>query len=373
MSRAAIDSRAGREKALGSGARSALPRTGLNVTTPAPRTAWRELIAADPDVLVMQSPEWVDAICAGGGYVDASRLYETPAGTRLVLPMVRRSIAIETELAPQASMPHAWGMGGLIGGHRAREEELATVIDDLAACSAVRTHIRPNPLHDEMWRHAVELGALTIPRRAHVLDLAAGADGVWKAMRSEARRGVRKAERSGVEIECDSTGRLVPVFHELLRLSVERWAKQQHEPPALARLRARRRDPLIKFQRMADALGESMQVWVAWKDGAPAASNIVLRGSNFNDTRGAMNEELARPTSANDLLEWRQIEDACEAGCRWFHLGESGNSRGLAQFKEKWGARPVAYSEYRFERLPLTRTDQLLRTTAKRILRFRDA
>jgi hypothetical protein len=354
-------------------AQRARPRPGLQVTSPAPRDVWRELIAADPEVLVMQSPEWLDAVCAGGGYVDASRLYETAAGTRLVLPMVRRTGLMPADLAPRASMPHAWGMGGLIGGRQASEEELAAVIADLATGSSVRTHIRPNPLHDGMWRHAAELGALTIPRRAHVLDLSGGADRVWMAMRSEARRGVRKAERSGVEVECDSTGQLLPVFHDLLRLSVERWAKQQHEPAILARFRARRRDPLIKFQRMADALGEAMQVWVAWKDGEPAASNIVLRGTNVNDTRGAMNKELARPTSANDLLEWRQIEDACEAGCHWFHLGESGNSRGLAQFKEKWGAQAVPYSEYRFERLPLTRSDQLLRTTAKRVLRFRDA
>jgi hypothetical protein len=343
------------------------------IASPAPRDVWRELIAADPDVLVAQSPEWIDAICACGGYKDASRLYETASGRRFVLPMVRRTGVLPSALAPQASMPHAWGMGGLLGEGGADENEIAAIVGDLAASPAVRTHIRPNPIHDEMWHSAAQNGAVKIARRAHVLDLAPGADDIWKSMRSEARRGVRKAEKSGVEIECDSTGRLVPVFYELLKLSVERWAEQQHEPRALARWRLKRRDPLAKFQRMAAILGDAMQIWVAWKDGAPAAANVVLCGRNVNDTRGAMNKELARPTSANDLLEWRQIEDACRRGCRWYHLGESGYSRGLSQYKEKWGARPVTYSEYRFERLPLTRADQLLRTAAKRVLRFRDA
>jgi hypothetical protein len=343
------------------------------VASPTPRDVWRELLAADPDVLVMQSPEWIDALCADAGYVDASRLYETAGGGRFVLPMVRRTGALPKKLAPQASMPHAWGMGGLICERPASENELAAIVADLAACGAVRTHIRPNPIHDDMWKSARQVGAVTIPRRAHVLDLAPGADGIWKAMRSEARRGVRKAEKSGVEIECDSSGRLVPVFYGLLKLSVERWAEQQHEPRALARWRFKRRDPLVKFQRLAEALGDAMQIWIAWKDGVPAAGNVVLHGANVNDTRGAMNKEIARPTSANDLLEWRQIEDACKGGCRWYHLGESGYSRGLSQYKEKWGARPVTYSEYRFERLPLTRADRLMRTTAKRLLRFRDA
>ena len=369
MTPAAVGSHSGPARA--SARQAAAPATP--VASPAPRGVWRRLLAADPDALVMQSPEWIDAICAGGGYVDASRLYETAAGGSFVLPMVRRTGILPARLAPLASMPHAWGMGGLISERPATEDELLAIVADLAASTSVRVHIRPNPLHDDMWRSARGLGAVTIPRRAHVLDLSGGAGQAWKTMRSEARRGVRKGERSGIEIECDSSGRLVPIFHQLLELSVERWAKQQHEPQFLARLRASRRDPLVKFERMAAALGDAMQIWVAWKDGVPAAANIVLRGANVNDTRGAMNKEIARQTSANDLLEWMQIEDACKSGCRWFHLGESGDSKGLAQFKEKWGARPVPYSEYRFERLPLTRADQLLRTTAKRVLRFRDA
>ena len=45
---------------------------------------------------------------------------------------------------------------------------------------------------------------------------------------------------------------------------------------------------------------------------------------------------------------------------RSYHLGESGASRSLAHFKEKFGARPVPYAEYRLERLPLTRAGAVL-------------
>jgi hypothetical protein len=346
---------------------------GLRVTSPAPRGAWRELLAADADGLVTQSPEWLDALCAGGSYEDASRLYETDRGTRLVLPMVRRRGPWPFGLAPLASMPHAWGMGGFLADRRATQEDVAAIVADLASSSALRTKIRPNPLHDDDWRHARSWGAVAIPRCAHVVDLRGGVDEVWRGFRSHGRQGVRRAERSGLDVECDATGRLVPVFYELLQLSIERWASQQHEPLALARWRGRRRDPLEKFVRWAAALGDAMRVWVAWKDGSPAASIIVLQGANANDTRGAMNKELAGPTSANDLLEWLAIQDACRAGCRWFHLGESGSSPTLSRYKEKFGARPVSYSEYMFERLPLARADTLSRGLVKRVLRFRDA
>ena len=124
---------------------------------------------------------------------------------------------------------------------------------------------------------------------------------------------------------------------------------------------------------MAAALGGAMRVWVAWKDGQPAASMVVLIGANASDTRGAMNRELAGPTNANDLLQWLAIEDACLAGCRRYHLGESGRSRSLAHFKEKFGARPVPYREYRIERVPVARLDALSRGLTKHLLRFRDA
>jgi lipid II:glycine glycyltransferase (peptidoglycan interpeptide bridge formation enzyme) len=244
---------------------------------------------------------------------------------------------------------------------------------DLAREPAVRTSIRPNPLHAGLWTGARSSTSIAIPRLAHVLELGDGPETTWRGLDKDARRGVRKAERCGIEVECDATGRLVPVFHRLLELSIKRWAAHQHEPLALARWRGRRRDPMQKFERLAATLGEAMRVWVAWKDGEPAASIIVVQGRNASDTRGAMDKELAGPTSANDLLQWLAIEDAARSGCRWYHLGESGRSRGLARFKEKWGARPVPYFEYRFERLPLTRADGLARGLIKRALRFRDA
>ena len=346
---------------------------GARVTSPAPRDVWRELMRTDPASLITQSPEWIDGLCAAG-YRDASRLYETPWGTRLVLPLVQRAKGWPASRAPRSSMPEAWGMGGVLASSPPEARDLAIVVEDLAADPAVATGVRPNPLHAELWEQATHAGAFAIPRRAHVLDLAGGADVVWdKRFSSNARNRVRKAERSGLEVEFDATGRLVPVFHQVLSLSVERWAEQQHEPLALARFRANRRDPLAKFERLAELLGDRMRIWVARKDGVPIATSLVLRGNNAHRTRSAMDKEIAGPTCAGFLLEWLAIQDACAAGCASYHLGESGWSKPLSHYKEKFGARPVEYAEHRFERLPLTRGDALARSVVKRAVRFRDA
>jgi hypothetical protein len=247
------------------------------------------------------------------------------------------------------------------------------VFSELASRRVVRASVRPNPLDAETWSAARPDGAVVVPRLAHVLSLEGGFDVVWKdRFAGTARTAVRKAERSGLTVECDTSGSLVPVLYELFERSLERWGRQQHEPRALARWRGRRRDPVRKFELMARTLGEACRIWVAWKGERAAAAILVLQGANAHYTRGAMDKDLAGPTRANYLLHRLAIEDACTAGCRHYHMGETGTSASLAQFKSRFGATPYPYAEYHLERLPITAFDRQARRGVKRVLGFRD-
>src|SRR5690606_38818046 len=115
------------------------------------------------------------------------------------------------------------------------------------------------------------------------------------------------------------------VFYELYEKSVARWAKQQNEPLWLARWRAQRRDSMQKFLTIARTMKDACRVWVARHNGVPVAASIVLQHHNVNDSRGVMDKELAADIYANDLLLKMTIEHACNNGCRYYHLGESGN------------------------------------------------
>lgn len=347
--------------------------TPAQVISPAPRSVWHELLAADPEALVFQSPAWTDAMCATGEYADASHLYQYADGRSLLLPMVRRT-GLPGLLSYEASMPNAWGMGGLLSTAPLRSSDTALVFSDLVQRKVIRTSIRPNPLFADAWARSVPPGVLALPRSAHVLDLEGGFERVWKEkFASETRTSVRKAERSGVVVECDTTGKHIPVFYELFVQSILRWASQQHEPAWLSRFRANQRDPISKFQKMADRLGSAFKLWVAWVDREPAAAIIVLQDKNASYTRGAMNKDLAGPSRANQLLHRMAIEDACQAGCKRYHMGESGSSSSLSQFKERLGAVPYSYAEYYIERVPITAADRKLRGAVKRIIGFKDA
>ena len=352
-----------------------VPGSKAIVHTTVTRDQWRQLLEVDRDALPTQSPEWIDSLCANREYREASRLYEMPDGRRAILPLVRRA-GVLGRLAGLESMPKSWGFGGLIASDGVTPDMAGAVLDDLSGPLMCRVRLRPNPMHGSVWAQAVtgHRSISEVACRAHVLDLAGGFDVVWRErFRPTTRTKVRRAERLGVVVHTDTSGELVGVFHDLLVRSFDRWADQQHEPRWLARLRGRRRDPVEKFQTLAARLGERCRISVAWYEGRPAAAMLVLRNAHVaHYTRGAMDKPLAARSFANYLLHKTAIEEACNSGCRLYHMGESGASVGLSQFKAHFGASCHPYAEYRIERVPVSRVDGIVRTTVKRAIGFRD-
>jgi hypothetical protein len=270
------------------------------------------------------------------------------------------------------SPPEACGFGGIVAEGGVRESDIRAILADLAQLPALRSSIRPNPLHAELWETAADGRWMRIPKRAHVIDLTKGEPAVWRGLHKSRRRQVRRAKERGVDITCNSTGNALAHYFDLYEGSLRRWADRQNEPLALARFRARRRDPPRKFAAASRRLGLRFQVWSAHHEGRVVAVNLTLRDLNAHSTRLVMAREVAAPLGATALLEWRAIQDAVAAGCRSYHLGESGTSAALAKNKEEFGAIAVDYFAYRQERLPLTPIERRVRSLAKRAIGFKD-
>jgi Acetyltransferase (GNAT) domain len=340
--------------------------------SPAPRDAWEVVLRSDPLALETQSPAWTDAACASGPFEDASRLYETVDGRLLVLPMLRRRHT-GGALSMEASNPPGWGVGGLLAPGGPTAAEAATVFSELAGRHVLTQRLWPNPLTAQAWAAGAPGNAKATDRVAHLIPLEGGFEHVWsKLVHKSSRRGARHAEREGVTIECDDTGRLIPEFYALHSQAVSRWSRLQHEPQWMAMRRHRRNDALEKFEAIAKCLGERCQVWVARMGATPIASMIVLQGNNAYDFRAAMDEDYTS-YRANDLLLRSAISDACRAGCHSYYMGDSGQSVTLAKFKERFGARQYDYAEYLLERLPISTAEQGLKRAVKRLIRFRDS
>jgi len=344
----------------------------VHVASPAPRMIWESVLTKDPNVLVDQTPDWLDCICAAGSYKDASRLYEIPNRGTFILPMVR-SRFVPGFMASIHSLPPSWGTGGIIGNVSAQQIDVEIILKDLISLPGLRILIRPSPLANAAWKNVRGTGITVVSRRAHALDLRGGFDHIWNhKFDKKTRNLIRKAESNGLTIECDKTGMLVPVFYQLFEQSVSRWAEQQHEPQWLARQRAHRRDPIAKFEMIAKRMKSACRIWVAWYQNEPAAAILILQGTNAHYIRGVMNMDIAGPTKANDLLQRYAIEDACQSGCGYYYMGDSGQSASIAHFKHRFGAEAIPYAEYHLERLPITQVDAKLRGLVKRVIGFRD-
>lgn len=344
--------------------------TIVSTMTPAPRAPWWELVQSDPASMADHTPAWTDAITASGPYRDASRLYELSDGRRYVLPLVQRC-GPGRVAGLSASFPEGWGFGGLVGPAK-DASVVRLVLEDLAGRRDVHTRIRPDPLDAAIWVEGAPPQVATTAKRAHVLDLRPGVEALYAGLHPSARRALRKAERAGVQVIGEAGPAQLDEYYRLYERSLARWASASHEPVWLARWRGRRRDPLAKLRAMADHLGDRFRLYLAYVDGRPAAGQIVLFGNAAHDTRGAMDKDLANPVRANQLLQWRVIVDATEAGCTTLHLGESGTSTTLARYKEHYGARSVPYHDYRVERLPVTAVDRAVRAQVKRAIGFRE-
>jgi CelD/BcsL family acetyltransferase involved in cellulose biosynthesis len=352
--------------------RSAVDLRDVQVVSPAPRAAWREVLDADPFALPTQTPEWTDWLCRARGHTDVSRLYEFPDGRRIVLPLVARSWA--GVRVAEDSMPHGLGWGGaLAAGGAPSAAEASAVLADLSRHSAVRVTLRTNPLVATTWSAVVPPGTVRVPSVCHVLDLEGGFDRVWSdRFGHDVRKNVRRAWKHGIEVRTGADVETAAVFAELNRRTVDRWARQRNQPLWLAHLVERRRNRVGNFAAAVSTLGPMLHAWTAYLDGEPVAVSVTLQvGEQVQPWMSAMDKDLAQRTKAGALLKSLTIEEACRNGARWFHFGDSDPGSGVAMFKERFGGVPVPYEVLHFERLPVTAVDRGLHSAAGRVMALR--
>jgi hypothetical protein len=334
------------------------------------REAWRRVLPADPNAVISQTPEWLDCICAASHHEDATRAYEASDGRSFVLPLVRTR-ALPAPASVESSMPWGWGTGGVVCADGVLSaQDVAAIAADLSRSPALRVAVRPGPAFEQAWTTGVPEAVARNRHMVQTVDVAGGFEHVWTRFSGSVRRACAKAERSNLDVEWDDKGRLVDVFDSLYRKSVARWAAKQLGGVRVAQWRARLREPRRKYETVAERIGPACRVWVAWRSGEPAAAIIVLaHGDHSTYWRGAMDRDVEAGTRANDLLHRLAIEDACRAGRRYYHMGESAPSSPLARFKRGFGATEHHYTSYRFERLPLTAAGRYVRRQAGRIAR----
>ncbi|MGB8996247.1 MAG: GNAT family N-acetyltransferase [Pseudonocardiaceae bacterium] len=335
------------------------------------RRAWQDLVDQDQSVALSKTPLWADCICKSDHFSDATLLFRGEDGRRVILPRLRNPSVPGIFASP----PRHWNLGAdssgfLSEGGPASRREVTALIQEIQRHSGLRTRIVVGRDDAPTWASAVPSSVYSIARTAQVLDLRGGFPTVWSnRFASKVRSNSRKAERRGVIVESDNTGRLIPVFDVLYRSSVDRWAQDRGYPLTLMRWLARRQHPQNKFATVARTLGERCTVSIAWRQNEPIAGIINLTmGPRVTYWRGAMDKELSRGTGANELLHRCAIETACAGERLSYDFGLS-QTADLKKFKCTFGAGEVPVHAYYFERLPMAAAEAKCYAAAKEAVR----
>lgn len=323
----------------------------VRIVTPVPPRAWRDVLDSDPGATALQTPEYFAAVREVTGGHDASVLYQLADGRSIVLPLVRRASILGVQVL--AGYPGGLGHGSALASGGLRSSDVRTLVEDLRCRGASSIRIGGGHHTVDQWAAGLQVAGTVEERRSvHVIDLGRGWDAhLRERVASSVRYHLRKAERRGVSVELDTTGRLVPVFHSLYRDWVDRWVRHSPLPRPLARYMALREESFVKFATVATALGERCRTFIAWHQGVPVAGCITLvHGDHAIGWRSYSIKELAAPVSANTLVQARAIADAAAYGCRVFDLGQTGGEPGLEAYKRSLGGTPRHVVDLRIER-----------------------
>jgi Acetyltransferase (GNAT) domain len=336
------------------------PRPGsvVEMASPAPRDIWRGVLRDDPGATAQLTPEYFDAVVAATGGSDVSRFYQLRDGRQLLLPLVRRPSRLGLHL--DASYPDGYGPGGMLATGGLLADDVGLVVKDLWT-ESLRVRIGGASHTSEQWSAGASPGVAEAERRlVGVIDLTRGHRDPERFrathLDAETRQRLRRAVRLGVEVEKDTTGRLMPVCHDIHRSGVERDIARSGLPPLVARRRALQAQPHADLAAVAAGTGAACRTFVAWFRGRPVAASILLvHGDHASLWRSFCVPQLAGPIAADLLTAVTAIEDAIGSGGRVLDLVPSGGSIGGPHDKNSLGASAGSLVDLRIEPAGLAR------------------
>ena len=165
-------------------------------------------------------------------------------------------------------------------------------------------------------------------------------DDVLAGMNQQWRRNIKKALKSGVEVETGTAAEL-KAFHELYTHTAER----DHFTPR----------PLSYFETMYGSLGaedpDRIRLYLARHEGDVVASTLWIRvGTHVWYSYGASSTEK-RDVRGSNAIQWQMIRDAMAAGATVYDLrgitdtlDEDDSHVGLIRFKVGTGGEAVQYA-----------------------------
>lgn len=175
----------------------------------------------------------------------------------------------------------------------------------------------------------------------HVIPLGPDPQVAWNRFDGSVRQGVRRAEKSGVQIEFSASPEAVRAFYTL-----HCRTRQRHGlPPPPRRF-------FDAIQRHILARGHG-QVVLARHDGAAIAGAVYFHFGRTALYKFGASDDRFLPLRPNNLVMWRAVEWYAQHGFESVDLGRTSlTNAGLRRFKQSLGSseHPIDYTRYDYRR-----------------------
>jgi CelD/BcsL family acetyltransferase involved in cellulose biosynthesis len=173
----------------------------------------------------------------------------------------------------------------------------------------------------------------------HRIDLRVGQEKLFQGLEGAMRRGVRKAERTGMRIDFDSGKESMRTFFTLHC----RTRRRHGLPPQPIRF-------FMNIQRHLLSLGRGF-IAIARLEGRSLAAAVFLHDGRHALYKFGASDEAFQQMRPNNLLMWAAIKSCAERGLATLNLGRTSlSNEGLRRFKLGLGAaeEEIRYMKYDF-------------------------
>ncbi|MFB3817708.1 MAG: GNAT family N-acetyltransferase [Candidatus Methylomirabilales bacterium] len=284
----------------------------LRLLAEAPGADWAGAAAAGHLAL---APEWHGVIRRAYRHAPLYLTAEGEAGRAVLPAFILRRPLLGTAVT---SMPFL-DAGGPAGAAALAEPLLARLTLEAERAGARYVEVRataPLPLPA-----TPSLGKVSL-----ALDLPGDPDRLWRGLHAKVRNQVRKAERSGLEVEAGGAP-LLPAFYEVFAANMRDLGSPVHGQPFL--------------QAALEAFGPRARLLLARRAGRPVGGLLALAHGDTLYVPWASSLRAEAAHCPNMLLYWEALRQACRDGLRRFDFGRSTRDSGTYRFKRQWGAGEV--------------------------------
>lgn len=299
----------------------------IEVVDPVTSPLWRDLVTARQTTL-FHSPEWLSVLHETYGFTVRARVLVDDAGRPLAgMPYV----TVDDFMDPRTTLPFSDFCDPLVDD----EEQWHALVDELLD---VRQRVDLRCVHADVPLHDARF---TVIDRAlwHAIDVRRDEDTVWTELPGSARRALRKARSSGVEVVAAADEADLRAFWEL-------------------HVRVRK----YKYGLLAQPFAFMRHIWdafVAQDRGAlllATVDGVVVAGVMYLEWQGVLYYKFNASDAAhlnarpNDLLLWEGMALARKRGLGTVDFGlTDADQEGLIRYKRKYATREKPITVLRHE------------------------